>query len=293
MGKKILVGVAVAAVVLLAVTALLVAGFALGRGTRFLASALAYDEDVPQGGGVPRGDRVAPFGGMMQGRGRSDDDGQTFGRRMPGGMMDGWGTGLGQPFGGMMRGPGQNGATTAEPLTVAEAQTAAESFLKNAGLDSLSVAEVMIFDNNGYVEVKDPTTGRGAMELLVDPVSKSAFLEFGPSMMWNTKYGMHGDTPLGMAGRGAMRWMMGDALTAPSGEPSVAADKAVTLAQDYLSKEQPGLTADTTAEAFPGYYTLHVLKDGKVTGMLSVNGYTGQVWYHTWHGTLLDSIEMD
>ena len=22
----------------------------------------------------------------------------------------------------------------------------------------------------------------------------------------------------------------------------------------------------------------------KETGMLSVNGYTGQVWYHTWHG---------
>ena len=39
--------------------------------------------------------------------------------------------------------------------------------------------------------------------------------------------------------------------------------------------------------AFPGYYTTDFLLDGKPAGMLSVNGYTGQVWYHTWHGQFL------
>lgn len=38
---------------------------------------------------------------------------------------------------------------------------------------------------------------------------------------------------------------------------------------------------------FPGYYTMDFLKDGKTAGMLSVNGYTGQVWYHTWHGNFI------
>jgi hypothetical protein len=33
-----------------------------------------------------------------------------------------------------------------------------------------------------------------------------------------------------------------------------------------------------------GYYTIHTLRDGKIEGMLSVHGTTGQVWYHTWHG---------
>jgi hypothetical protein len=33
------------------------------------------------------------------------------------------------------------------------------------------------------------------------------------------------------------------------------------------------------------------LKDGKVAGMLSVNGYTGQVWYHTWHGNFISERE--
>jgi hypothetical protein len=41
------------------------------------------------------------------------------------------------------------------------------------------------------------------------------------------------------------------------------------------------------ADTFYGYYTIHVLRDGQVYGMLSVNGTTGQVWYHTWHGDFI------
>jgi hypothetical protein len=29
------------------------------------------------------------------------------------------------------------------------------------------------------------------------------------------------------------------------------------------------------------------MRDGKISGMLSVNASTGQVWYHTWHGTYI------
>jgi hypothetical protein len=55
-----------------------------------------------------------------------------------------------------------------------------------------------------------------------------------------------------------------------------------------LKHVRPGTAADEEADAFYGYYTLHVLTDGKMTGVLSVNGYTGQVWYHTWHGAFVD-----
>jgi hypothetical protein len=41
----------------------------------------------------------------------------------------------------------------------------------------------------------------------------------------------------------------------------------------------------------PGYYTVHITKAGQFTGMLSVNAYTGQVWFHTWHGTFVASSE--
>jgi hypothetical protein len=49
----------------------------------------------------------------------------------------------------------------------------------------------------------------------------------------------------------------------------------------------PGTTVADEADAFYGYYTLHVLRDGKTIGMLSVNGFTGTVWYHTWHGNFV------
>jgi len=37
--------------------------------------------------------------------------------------------------------------------------------------------------------------------------------------------------------------------------------------------------------------TLHIINGGQVTGMLSVNAYTGAVWYHTWHGAFIASSE--
>ena len=32
-------------------------------------------------------------------------------------------------------------------------------------------------------------------------------------------------------------------------------------------------------------------KDGKIIGMLSVNGYNGQIFLHTWHGTFIQEVE--
>jgi len=46
------------------------------------------------------------------------------------------------------------------------------------------------------------------------------------------------------------------------------------------------------AHLFYGYYTIHVIKDGEIYGMLSVNGYDGAVWYHNWHGSHIQSREI-
>ena len=65
---------------------------------------------------------------------------------------------------------------------------------------------------------------------------------------------------------------------------TITPDQAVKAAQDYLDTVLVGSKVETTPLAFYGFYTLDILRDGKVTGMLSVNGYTGQVWLHRWHG---------
>ena len=73
-------------------------------------------------------------------------------------------------------------------------------------------------------------------------------------------------------------------------EPSVGADQATQIAQQWLDQYQPG-SATEAPDGFPGYYTLHITKDGQITGMLSVNAYSGQVWFHTWHGAFTASTE--
>ncbi|MGB8383689.1 MAG: hypothetical protein WCG47_20985, partial [Dermatophilaceae bacterium] len=133
----------------------------------------------------------------------------------------------------------------------------------------LRADEVMSFSNGFYVELVTPER-KGATEVLVDPVDGSVSVEYGPAMMWNTSYGMHPGTAVGT--------------------PLVSAVEATTAAQRWLDAQRPGLTAGD-AELFPGYYTLHTLRDGKIVGMMSVNAYTEAVWYHTWHGQFLAMSE--
>ena len=74
---------------------------------------------------------------------------------------------------------------------------------------------------------------------------------------------------------------------------SVSEDAAHEAAQAYLDRLGSGLEADDHAAAFYGYYTPHTLRDGQIVEMLSVNGYTGEVWPHTWHGTYLGALEFE
>jgi hypothetical protein len=69
---------------------------------------------------------------------------------------------------------------------------------------------------------------------------------------------------------------------------TLSPDQASRIAQGWLDQNLKGDSAGTP-DAFYGYYTFHFLKQGKIDGMLSVNGYGGQVWYHTWHGEFIQA----
>lgn len=204
---------------------------------------------------------------------------------------------------------GGNGYNNADltPLTVDQAKAAAEKYLANLDNSDLQIAEIMIFDNNAYVVVKEASTGNGAFELLVDSGSELAYPEHGPNMMWNLKYGglnhqyMMGNSGgmMGMmGGNGGMMTMMGGSgwdSTIPadvSSEMTVTPEQAIEYAQKYIDTNISGATAATDVIKFYGYYTLDFEKDGKVAGMLSVNGYSGQVFFHTWHGTFIEESEI-
>lgn len=254
MNKTIQILIIVAAVLVIAV-ALLGAGFFIGR------VAWGWNSYHPANmmGFFSRDGRDARFGyGMMDGR---------VGPGMMGGFSDYQKDGDQFPYGhGMMGGY----STNAQPLSVEESLEAVEAYLAQFETTDLVVAEIMVFDNNSYAIIKEESTGFGAFELLVDPASKAVYPEYGPNMMWNLKYGMH---PSGASD---------EAMT-------ISPEAAVSLAQEYLDANAAGLQVSDHADTFYGYYTLHTLEDGEVTGMLSVNGYTGDVFVHTWHG---DFVEM-
>jgi len=284
MDKTVRILVIVAAVVVIAV-ALVGAGFFIGR------SVWGWNSFHANG---MMGDQFPRVGfGMMQGRGfRADTPGDyPYGHGMMGGNVGPGGHGH-----GMMGGFGST--TNADPLSADESLEAVEAYLNDIGNEDLVVAEIMVFDLNSYAIVKEESTGIGAFELLIDPATKTVFPEYGPNMMWNLKYGMHaaGETGgHGMMGGGMMggyRYNDGD-LPDVSAEMTVTKAEALELAQQYLDAHDPGVTVSDEVTAFYGYYTIDLEKDGQLVGMLSVNGFNGQVFPHTWHGAFIEMVETD
>jgi hypothetical protein len=149
---------------------------------------------------------------------------------------------------------------------LAEARYRAEEYAETLAPD-LRVGEVMRFTNNYYAELEEPD-GTLATEVLVEPRTGAVQLEFGPAMMWNTRYGMMARSDV---------------------SARVNAEQAQDIAQEW-AEDRDGL-AVAEPDAFPGYYTLHTLQDGRIEGMLSVNAVTGAVWYHSWHGEFQEMSE--
>jgi hypothetical protein len=183
--------------------------------------------------------------------------------------------GFGRNLYGSSTGPYTYTGTT---LNITTAKTIAQNYLASTGNADLTIKEVEEFSANYYVQVNEKSTGNGAFELLINKYTGSIYPEMGPNMMWNTKYGMM---------RGGI---LGGIFGTPTTAMTLTQAQAATNAQQYLTSNLPGTTTgDVTA--FYGYYTIEVLSNGNPYGMLSVNGYTGQVWYHTWHGTFIQELD--
>ena len=207
---------------------------------------------------------------------------------------------------GWWSGP-QGGA--GQPLSMAQAETIARQAIAQSGFQGLVPMHIMEFSNNFYVAVKVKATGEGAFELLVD--RSTGFVRPEPqSMMWNTKYGhmaWWGGPGYGVMGPGSGSGMMGGGYggpgmmggygyaapgtVEPGGTPLTLA-RAKVMAQQFLNVHLAGTKIDE-ALTFPGYYTIDVGRNGHPVGMLSVNAYTGAVWYHAWHGAFIQEKDLD
>jgi hypothetical protein len=155
-----------------------------------------------------------------------------------------------------------------EPIEdIQEAKNLAEQYLSR-NYPLLEVEEIMEFSNNFYIIAKETNTQNSALELLIDQNSGRVYQEPGPSMMWNTKYGHH------------------ERLDNPTTLMPIDSESAVMLAQDWLNNNFFGKRVEETT-IFYGYYTMDFAEKGQIFGMLSVDGYSGEVWYHSWHGDFI------
>jgi hypothetical protein len=193
---------------------------------------------------------------------------------------------------GMMSGNFSSNIANSKPLSVDQAKKAIESYLGGLNNPDLQLKEIMIFSNNAYARIIEKSTGIGAMELLVDPTSLFVFPEYGANMMWSLKYGLMTSGRTGMMG-GFNGMMGGGSINSGSASKTmtVTPGQAVNIAQNYLDTTFSGYQADPNPDPFYGYYTIDILKDGKPTGMLSVNGFSGQILFHSWHGTFIEQWE--
>jgi len=212
---------------------------------------------------------------------------------------------------GMMGGPF---APSARPLSTELAIQTLRQWPAARQLDGLVLDEVEAYTENFYGQFKERSTGRGAIQVLVDRYTGRAMPEMGPNMMWNAKYGhemmqammgnMRGSNMMGESGMMdgmmngiAMPGMMGGGSMQPGNQaqaPSttqLSVEEARQRANTFLSGYLPGATVGD-GDTFYGYHHFDVLRDGRQVGMLSVHAGNGSVWYHTWHGEFLEKVEI-
>ncbi len=226
-----------------------IAGLFLSSGN----SRFTYGGYSPQWGGFGEMGRGGMMGGGMMGGGMMGS---------PGGMM---GSMMQMMGGNMLVSGGIPYNPNGSMVSLDQASDIATRYLAAQNNLDLEVADLEEWEFNFYVEYKEKSTGTKAFQVLIDKYGGTVSPEMGPNMMWNTKYGM---------------------MSSQTGNMTLAKEQAMASAQQFLDIRLPGTKVEYSG-VFYGYYHFDVKKDNKMYGMMDVNGYSGQVWYHTWHGNFI------
>jgi len=156
--------------------------------------------------------------------------------------------------------------------TMGEAVGIAQDYLKALNNPNLAIDEVIEFRENFEVIYADTITGIGAFAITIlkpgaDPLvfdpSGYPKPEQGPYSIWNTRFG-----PASFASRQVYNGI-------------VDANTAEAVAQGYLDQNIPGAKV-RDVHPFYGFFSVKIVKDGTVYGIMSVNAYTRAVIYHDW-----------
>lgn len=191
-------------------------------------------------------------------------------------------------------------------VTPDQAKQIAEQYLTSLNNPDLAIKEIEEWQYNFYIAYYEKDTGLGAFQMLIWTQTPASGMmgggmgmggmmgsgmmigvimpEPGPNMMWNTKY-----SPMNS---GMMGGMMGGPNQASS-PMTVSREQALQIAQAWLDSNMSGAKVEGDATPFYGYFHMDFTLNGRTAGMLDVDGYNGQVWYHTWHGAFVQDVKID
>ena len=174
--------------------------------------------------------------------------------------------------GGMYRSDGKR-------ITIGHAIEIVEGYLRQRNDPNLEIKEILEFENYFYVETLEKDTGIRLFTALINPYNGFLSPQPHPDEVWNTRY------------KTTLEMMWG------SPSPSIA---PMTITEREAKEYARALITSTLSEAdvgealpFYGYYTVRVILDGKIHGLVNVNGYTGQSCYQYCHGQFVDVKELN
>ncbi|BEP28326.1 hypothetical protein HLPR_06570 [Helicovermis profundi] len=196
-------------------------------------------------------------------------------------------------YSGITGANGYGATSTLKKINIDVLKTNVEKYISNYP-DKLEISDIFIFeDTDYYFSIIESDTKRGAMELLVNPYTGAVYPEYGPNMMWNLKYGTMINTTMQTQNSNNIFKNFFSKSKNEFGKNQISQKEAYNSAVNYLKDN--GLdnkyAISKSAHEFYGYFTFHIEKDGETVGMLSVNGISGLVWQHNWHGKLINLIE--
>ena len=187
----------------------------------------------------------------------------------------------------------ENTLDTEEKLDIELLEENVEKYI-NQYDENLVISDIFLFEESEYYfSIMEEDTGMGAMELLVNQYTGDVYPEYGPNMMWNLKYGMHNNSGYGMMrGSGMMSRSSSYYSYATFDGNEISNSDAQKIAAEFVYKNFSNeYVVSEKGHEFYGYYTFHIEDNDETIGMLSVNGFTGEVWYHSWHGTVTEVID--
>ena len=110
--------------------------------------------------------------------------------------------------------------TTSSGISIDQATTAVQTYLGKMGYSNLAIGTMQEYSNMYYAQIVEQNNGTGAFELEVNKATGVVTPMQGPTMMWNTKYGVTSTGMMGyltsttgsggmMGGGGMMTWLRG------------------------------------------------------------------------------------